>query len=278
MAEGKAGIRMEHIRFSGSLVVPQSSGYFMVFVEKGRADYQSATARGVLGFHETIASSCMNDLALKLHQDSSAYRLTIDDSSIERFSGGKPGQDPIRMFFSETGTGEKQMPFVIYRQDESSRRIAGLFEAAFEESGSNPALSEYMILAKTIEIIVLLHRSHNARTGKAEPNRTRQPEGIDGVIAAIEANYTDEYSLADLASGLGLTPSYFSHLFHQTAGMPLFEYINTIRIRKACTLLKRTGMSILEIAYAVGYNNLSFFNRYFKKVMNMSPREYKRQK
>jgi AraC-like DNA-binding protein len=277
MAGDKAGIRMEHIRFTGSFMAPSSGGYFMVFVEKGRADYHGITARGVLGYHETIASSCGNNLALRLQEESSAYRLTLDDSSIERFSGVTREQNPIRIFFGETETGEKQKPFVIYRQDESSRRIGELFEDTFEESKSDQALSEFMIFARTIEIIVLLQRSCDTGTGKAEPDSIRHPEGIDGVIAVIEANYSDEYSLAKLASGLGLTPSYFSHLFHRTTGMPLFEYINTIRIRKACGLLKRTGMSILEIAYAVGYNNLSFFNRYFKKVMNMSPREYKRQ-
>ena len=49
-----------------------------------------------------------------------------------------------------------------------------------------------------------------------------------------------------------------------------------VRIQKSCLLLKRSDMPILDVAYAVGYNNISFFNRYFRKIMKMSPREYRR--
>ena len=54
-----------------------------------------------------------------------------------------------------------------------------------------------------------------------------------------------------------------------------FEYINRIRIQKACLMLKRGNLQITEIAFAVGYNNLSFFYRYFSKIMKMTPREYR---
>jgi AraC-like DNA-binding protein len=73
----------------------------------------------------------------------------------------------------------------------------------------------------------------------------------------------------------GFNPSYFSRAFKHKAGMPLFEYVNHLRIRKACILLKRSALSIIEIAFSVGYNNISFFNRYFRKIMKMSPREYR---
>lgn len=55
----------------------------------------------------------------------------------------------------------------------------------------------------------------------------------------------------------------------------MFEYLNRIRIQKSCLFLKRSSMSIVEIAFSVGYNNLSHFNRYFRRIMGMSPREYR---
>jgi AraC-like DNA-binding protein len=58
--------------------------------------------------------------------------------------------------------------------------------------------------------------------------------------------------------------------------MPLFEYINRTRIRKACLLLRQPGLPVTAIALDVGYNSVSFFNRYFRRVMNVSPREYRR--
>ena len=69
----------------------------------------------------------------------------------------------------------------------------------------------------------------------------------------------------------GLNPSYFSRAFKREIGVSVFELINSVRIQKACVMLKRTDMPIIEVAYAVGYNNISFFNRYFRKIMNASP-------
>jgi AraC-like DNA-binding protein len=67
----------------------------------------------------------------------------------------------------------------------------------------------------------------------------------------------------------------FSRRFKDSAGCPLFEFINRQRISRACALLKSSGMSIIEIAEAVGYNNLSFFNRYFLRIIGLSPRAYR---
>ncbi len=93
--------------------------------------------------------------------------------------------------------------------------------------------------------------------------------------AYIEQNYSDDFILGELAQLCSLSPGYLSRAFRQSTGRPLFEYINRIRIQKACLLLKRSKMPIIEIAFSVGYNNLSFFNRYFRKLMRISPRQYR---
>ena len=79
-----------------------------------------------------------------------------------------------------------------------------------------------------------------------------------------------------MAARCALNPGYFSRAFRDEAGMPMFKVINTIRAQKACMLFKRSDMPILEIANAVGHNNVSFFNRYFKKIIKTSPRDYRK--
>jgi len=96
------------------------------------------------------------------------------------------------------------------------------------------------------------------------------------IITYIKDNYAKSFSLKELATRCGLNPSYFSRAFKQATGMPLFTFLNHLRVQKACMLLKRSNMPIIEVAYAVGYNNLSFFNRYFLKIIKMSPRDYKK--
>lgn len=75
---------------------------------------------------------------------------------------------------------------------------------------------------------------------------------------------------------MGTSSSYFSRLFRNEVGMPLFEYINRTRIRKACVMLRRADISVTQIAFDVGYNSVSFFNRYFRRIMHLTPREYRR--
>ncbi len=99
---------------------------------------------------------------------------------------------------------------------------------------------------------------------------------INDIIHFIRKNFDGNYTLDDLASRCALNSSYFSRAFKETAGVPLFEFINRLRIERACQLLKSSDMTILDIAYSVGYNNISFFNRYFKKLHFISPGEYRR--
>ena len=99
---------------------------------------------------------------------------------------------------------------------------------------------------------------------------------LSDVIDYIEENYAEQISLADLAAVMACSPAYFSRVFSREIGAPPFEYINRVRVRQACSLLRATSRSITEIAFEVGYNNVSFFNRYFRKIMQRTPREYRR--
>jgi len=99
---------------------------------------------------------------------------------------------------------------------------------------------------------------------------------LAGIIDYIETHYTEELSTAELARRMGVSSSHFSRLFSHEVGMPVSEYVNRARIRKACLLLRGTDRSVTEIAFAVGYNNISFFNRYFRRIMSSTPREYRR--
>jgi AraC-like DNA-binding protein len=133
---------------------------------------------------------------------------------------------------------------------------------------------ETMIKLTLIEMLMILYRSlvASGETRAAGAARFR----IEDAVFYVEDRYSEELSLPDIARHFGLNPSYFSRLFARHTGMPLFSYVNRLRIQKSCMLLKRSGLSILEIAFSVGYNNLSHFNRYFRRIMGESPREYRK--
>lgn len=108
-------------------------------------------------------------------------------------------------------------------------------------------------------------------------NDSKQKEVNSSVAKAIEiidADYSKDITLEELAGKLFITPQYLSRLFKEKTGKSFSEYIIFIRINKAKELLKKNEMSIKEISYAIGYGDPNYFSRMFKKEEGVTPSEY----
>ena len=91
----------------------------------------------------------------------------------------------------------------------------------------------------------------------------------------ISKNYQEEIRLATMADLAGMSPSAFSRFFKLHTGRNLSEYIIDLRLGYASRMLVDTAKSIAEVSYDCGFNNLSNFNRIFKKKKNCSPTEFR---
>lgn len=111
------------------------------------------------------------------------------------------------------------------------------------------------------------------RTGRLEMSGT----AIETVKRWISTHYNEHTELNTLAHMVFLTPSYLSKLFKQETGLTLTDYIIEIRIRKAKQLLKNSpDLKIHEIGTEVGYPDPAYFNKLFKRIVGVTPNEYKR--
>ncbi len=108
------------------------------------------------------------------------------------------------------------------------------------------------------------------------PDRGPRAADAEAILEYLKLRFREPLSLEAMAAELGYSPSYLSRSFKKMTGRCLFEDVNARRIAEACALLKESDLTVSEIAFAVGYNNLSFFNRYFRKLMDASPAEYRR--
>jgi two-component system response regulator YesN len=101
------------------------------------------------------------------------------------------------------------------------------------------------------------------------------------VISIVQKHINDnlhiqeEVSLVRLAEIVYFNPSYLSRLFKQVTGVNLSDYISECRIKKAKKLLESPDYKIHEVSEAVGYLSATNFARFFKKVTNMTPQEYR---
>ena len=91
----------------------------------------------------------------------------------------------------------------------------------------------------------------------------------------IAKNYMDEIRLNTLADIVGMSPSAFSRFFKLHTGRNLSDYIIEMRLGYASRMLVDTARSIAEISFQSGFNNLSNFNRIFKKKKGCSPSEFR---
>lgn len=91
----------------------------------------------------------------------------------------------------------------------------------------------------------------------------------------INRNYQEEIRLGTLANMVGMTDVSFSRFFKLRTGKSLSDYIIDIRLGHATRLLVDSTMAIAEICYECGFNNLSNFNRIFKKKKGCSPKEFR---
>lgn len=92
----------------------------------------------------------------------------------------------------------------------------------------------------------------------------------------IWKNYNQEISLPNLAAQVGISPCYLSHLFRKEMGTSFLQYLTSVRISIAKTLLQQTTMSIMEICLEVGYQDPSHFAKIFGKKEGIHPTEFRK--
>lgn len=102
-------------------------------------------------------------------------------------------------------------------------------------------------------------------------------EAIRPALEYMVKNFREEITVAQLAALTHLSESYFMSCFKKAAGVGAIGYLAQLRMDAACEALACTEEQISEIALACGYENLSNFNRQFRKITGCSPKEYRKQ-
>ena len=98
---------------------------------------------------------------------------------------------------------------------------------------------------------------------------------IKKVTAALDQEYRDPPTVEQLADEIGLSASRLAHLFREETGKSMQSYVLDRRLVMAAMLIVQTHERISQIAYSVGFGDVSNFNHAFKRRFQMSPRQYR---
>ncbi|MGA2544019.1 MAG: helix-turn-helix domain-containing protein [Verrucomicrobiota bacterium] len=104
-----------------------------------------------------------------------------------------------------------------------------------------------------------------------------EPPAITRARQFIHENQAEDLSLGQVAKAVNTSIFYFCKMFKKSTGLNFTDYVSRIRVEKAKNLLLNRNLRVSEIAYEVGFQSLTHFNRVFKKIMGQSPTEYRGQ-
>lgn len=183
----------------------------------------------------------------------------------------------------ETLFGRNPYASITRMMQEAKQGLSFPLQAIMKVYGMLDTLSSvkdgFYAVQQFLTILYELSRCENARTlASSSYAKVTVEDGSRRILKVknfISKNYMDELRLPELASLAGMSSSAFSRFFKLHTGRNISEYIIDLRLGYAARMLVDTDKSISEIGFDCGFNNLSNFNRIFKKKKGCSPSEFR---
>ena len=150
-------------------------------------------------------------------------------------------------------------------------QAAACLQEAEEANKVKNAGYELAIKGALLRFLSILIGQH----GTLLPADTTDTRRLKTVLQLIEAEYATPLRIEDAAEACGCSQSHFMRWFKKMTGQGFTAYLNDHRLNLAAELLRITDATVLDIAGRVGFDNLSYFNRLFKRRYGMTPREYR---
>lgn len=140
---------------------------------------------------------------------------------------------------------------------------------------SNIRRSHGIPLAPKVESRGIIFQLLSRFIAGATPRHACNDHRITDVINYIRTHFSDDFDMSVLANVARLSPDHLTRLFKKETGESPMGYAVRLRISRACQLLLTEPEPVKSIAYSLGFNDHSYFNRVFKKHTGMSPQEYR---
>lgn len=149
--------------------------------------------------------------------------------------------------------------------------VKNITDGMLAEYQTNEDGHKTILIASFLQLVVRLSRLYNLN------NFTNKPDVINiaKTVSYIENHYTENISIKYLAEIAHYSSRHFTRIFTDTYNTTPIDYITSLRISKACTLLKEGKLSVSDIALMCGFSDSNYFSRIFKKRIGVSPKLYR---
>ena len=207
----------------------------------------------------------------------------------DKLAGNDIGIESISIFFLRDfmGNGFLSLPesrLLATLIDESERgiQIQGRLKEIITKSIWNiyhsSVINRLLVLVNMLEQIVQsVELSFISSPGYHRPKRSIDGQKINDVFDFMLANYSREIKLNEIAEVAHMSSTAFCRYFKHHTRKTYSRFLNEIRVGQACKMLVDDKLSVSHICYESGFNNISNFNRQFKKITGLTPSVYQRQ-
>jgi len=168
--------------------------------------------------------------------------------------------------------GQLTVPSVYSVVSEHYDALSACIDACDEICKTKPLGYELYLKGKLFEFFYIL--SNRCRNEK-NPRTAKSLDKLRIVLKLVENSYMHKITIAEVADRIDFSESHFMRYFKENMGTSFVDYLRDYRLTMAARLLQVTDNTILTISEEVGFENLSYFNRAFKKKYGMTPREYR---
>lgn len=181
---------------------------------------------------------------------------------------------PSSFAFLEQGLSLLSASF-LQKGSDAHQNLASVWEFTHPEQLKELLFAGYdfsYLTPRLCNLFIFMLHNHEVDVGGS----TKQ-ELVSEAARFIESYYArNDLSLTLIAQNLLISPSYLSSIFKKVRGLSISQYLNQIRLTKAKELLTETSLTLTEIAQRVGYNDLFYFSKVFKKYFGIPPSSYKK--
>jgi AraC-like DNA-binding protein len=124
--------------------------------------------------------------------------------------------------------------------------------------------------------VFLLYAEERIKLSQKHLHGNHRKETITMLIEWIEQNYTERITLETLSEVAKIGEKYLCRFFKEYTGNTPIDYVNRLRVERACLKMAEANRNVTEAAFESGFNDISYFSKIFKRYKGMTPREYRR--
>lgn len=147
-------------------------------------------------------------------------------------------------------------------------------------AGARDYLRKPLDVRELRRVVAACARTERPPVDRAAPPLATQPlaarPGVRRALAFVREHFAEPITLSQVADEARLSKFHFCRLFQRRVGMSFREYLCGVRMERALALLADRDLTVTEVAYAIGFNDLSHFDKVFNRIIGMSPTQYRR--